>query len=312
MILLGQAESAIAKAKTIDEVKNWIDKAEACRVYAKKAQKGLDIQNQAAEIKIMAERKAGDMLAKMDRQRKGDGRPAKASQPATLSKIGVNRSQSSRWQAIAAVPARDFNRHVAETKKAGRELTSTSVAKLAQKRASMGPNGKPVSPPRGKFDVIVIDPPWPMEKILREVHPEQVTMDYPTMQESELEDIKIPSSKDCHLWLWTTHKFMPMAFRLAAGWGLKYVCTFVWHKPGGFQPFNLPQYNCEFALYCRRGSPEFTTTKDFPVCFNAPRGKHSEKPEKFYDMVSRVTSGKRLDMFARRKIKGFSSWGNEV
>jgi N6-adenosine-specific RNA methylase IME4 len=168
------------------------------------------------------------------------------------------------------------------------------------------------TPIAGEYEVIVIDPPWDMDKILRDVRPRQVEFDYPTMSEEQLASHPIPAADDCHLWCWTTHKFMPMAMRLVEVWGFRYVCQFVWHKPGGFQPVGLPQYNCEFAVYARKGAPSFVDTTKFSTCFEAARGAHSEKPEAFYEMVRRVTDGRRCDMFNRRKIEGFDGLGNEA
>jgi hypothetical protein len=36
-----------------------------------------------------------------------------------------------------------------------------------------------VEPPRETFETLVIDPPWPMTKIERDVRPNQVEFDYP-------------------------------------------------------------------------------------------------------------------------------------
>lgn len=175
---------------------------------------------------------------------------------------------------------------------------------------------RPVVFPEGKFGTIVIDPPWQMEKIERDVAPDQVAFDYPTMDEEALtafgDRVNACAADDCHMFMWTTHKHLPLALRLLTAWDWKYVLTMVWHKPGGFQPFGLPQYNCEFAIYARKGSPKFTDTKAFNVCFEAPRREHSRKPDEFYSVVSRVTGDGRIDIFSREPRDGFAQLGNET
>jgi len=195
-----------------------------------------------------------------------------------------------------------------------KEEADRQTKKDEQKAANAELIAAPVVWPEGVYPVIVIDPPWPMEKIERDVAPKQAGFDYPTMSLEEIEafDLNRMAADDCHLFMWTTHKFIVPAFKILETWGFKYVSTFVWHKPGGFQPFGLPQYNCEFALYARKGTPKFRETKAFPTCFSAPRGKHSEKPKEFYAMISRVTDGPRMDVFNRQERDGFEVYGNET
>ena len=164
-----------------------------------------------------------------------------------------------------------------------------------------------------RFDVIVLDPPWATSKRKREVRPNQKLFDYAVMTEKELRGLgPLPAKAHAHVFCWTTQKFLPVTLRLFEAWGVRYVLTMVWHKPGGFQPMGLPQFNCEFVVYGRIGSPTFTHTKAFSTCFEAPRGKHSEKPNEFYDVIRDRTEGMRIDMFARKKRDGFHVWGNET
>lgn len=66
----------------------------------------------ATEIKVRAERRAGEMLAEMQKHNGGrpNGNPSHRATglPPTLTDLGISRDQSSRWQKLAAVPEDQF------------------------------------------------------------------------------------------------------------------------------------------------------------------------------------------------------------
>jgi N6-adenosine-specific RNA methylase IME4 len=309
------ARRLLAEAKDIPSAKQVVDLAYAAKVYARRRGLGEEAVAYANAIVFDAERLLGQFLKEVPKNSgaKGIGKsavPRGNHTPATLADLGLTKKASSRAQFVAELPDEEFQKVKAgvvsvpsAVREKKRKVTRERLETIAAKEAAA---------PTGLFDVLVIDPPWPMEKIERDERPNQSEFDYPTMTEDELRALALPAADDCHVWLWTTQRFLPMAFRLLDAWSLRYVCTFVWHKPGGFQPVGLPQFNCEFALYARRGSPMLLDTKALPTCFDASRGAHSEKPEQFYDTVRRVTAGRRLDMFNRRSIKGFVGYGKEA
>jgi len=134
------ARHALAIAVTIDEVKDIRDKAEAMRLYLKQAGESLEAQNQVAEIKLRAERKAGLLLQDMPKNEGGWREKQSCGDivspqdtPQKLEDIGITAKQSSRLQAVAAVGDATFEQHV-ETVKAGNieELTTASVLRLSK------------------------------------------------------------------------------------------------------------------------------------------------------------------------------------
>src|SRR5262245_17621753 len=153
----------------------------------------------------------------------------------------------------------------------------------ARQRAEI--KARPVEKPRGKYSCIVIDPPWPMEKIEREERPNQVGFEYPTMTEDELRQFPLPSfaADDCHLYLWTTHKFLPLALSLAEHWGFKYQCLMTWVKNVGFTPFSW-MYSTEHVLFCRRGNLPLEKL-GMRLDFAAKVRENSRKADAFYELV---------------------------
>lgn len=147
IIKLEEASRYLAEIHSVDEVKSIRDKAEAMRVYAKQAKLGLESQNYAAEIKLRAERRAGELLIEMaengerasplDNLSKGHENP---SAKPTLNDLGLTNRQSKNWQRIAALPEEKFETHIAETKAAGEELTTTKMAQLVAKEIKQEKN----------------------------------------------------------------------------------------------------------------------------------------------------------------------------
>jgi N6-adenosine-specific RNA methylase IME4 len=168
------------------------------------------------------------------------------------------------------------------------------------------------APPSGSYQTIVIDPPWEMEKIERDVRPKQHGFDYPTMTEDELSAFPLPdiAAPDCHLYLWTTHKHLPLALRLAEAWGFNYECLMTWVKNVGFTPYSWMR-STEHVLFCRKGSLTLERL-GLRLDFNAKVREHSRKPDEFYDLVKEVSPGPRIDVFSRELREGFDQWGNEV
>jgi len=333
VVIFERAALMLAEADTIQKAHELKSLCLTAADWAKRKGMGQDAIRLASSYALEAERKMGEMLLATERA-KPPGRPKKSvtagdrfnqetelpvvtsgnhgDKPPTLEELGVTKRESAEAQMLAALPDATF-----DSIKSG-DKTRVEVRREARRTEVIASlenvKTKEAKAIQGVYDVITIDPPWPMERIETDVRPNQTKeLDYPVMSVEEIAAVPVPYADDCHVWLWTTHRFLPMAFGLLEGWGLRYVCTFVWHKDCGcMQPLGLPKYNCEFALYARKGSPKFVDFKAFNVCLTGKRGKHSEKPTEFYDMLTRVTRGRRLEMYARKDRKGWDAWGNEV
>jgi len=171
---------------------------------------------------------------------------------------------------------------------------------------------------------IVADPPW--RPSLHADNPRRATVDlagpqkhYPTMLVEDICALRPASADQCHLWLWVLTQHVDWGYAVARAWGFDEIVTMLtWCKLGtGCGRFMC---NTEHVLACRKGpragNPFGMDGQFVPAThgtwFNWPRGRHSEKPAAFFDLVERVSPGPRLEMFARTTRLGWESWGNEV
>jgi len=163
----------------------------------------------------------------------------------------------------------------------------------------------------GKYDVIVIDPPWKVKHTYSSEHyMGRVANPYPEMTIAEIRNIKLPAKENCILWLWATHSQIWSAYEIMKNWGFEYKCILVWNKESmGVGKWLRKQ--CEFCLLGIKGKPPWDAT-DVRDIISEKRTTHSTKPEIFYKIVDEICAGRKQDYFGRKKREGWDIYGTEI
>lgn len=166
----------------------------------------------------------------------------------------------------------------------------------------------------GKFKTVVVDPPWDIQMPQFTDHEFAPRLVYETMDIDAIGDMPMNAvlDDDAVVFVWTVNRFLNDTFDIMRSWSAEPWFTMAWLKGGGPQFPGGVCFNTEFIVVGRKGSPQWLSTKSFRTGNAWPRRGHSEKPEEFYDLLRRVTPAPRLDVFGRRPIAGFQSWGNEA
>ena len=171
--------------------------------------------------------------------------------------------------------------------------------------------GKP-----GTYRTLTADPPWQEHgggKIKRGAdrhYPLVPTKDLPALMRSA--DVWDPTD-DAHLYLWVTNNFLEDGLWVMKRLGFRYVTNVVWVKDrAGLGQYFRGQH--ELVLFGVRGDglAGRSERRDLPSVLTAPRGRHSSKPESFYELVEARSAGPYAELFAREPRPGWATWGNEV
>ena len=316
---LNIARQLLSEAKNLDDILHIRDIAEAARVYAQAAKLGLESQNEAAEIKIRAERKAGEMLAQMPKAQgaRTDLTSSAMDEVTTYREIlteqEISDATANRWQAIANLPEDIFEEHITETKADGKELTTAGLIRVAKfENAKLD---KTIPPPiQGKYRIIYADPPWKYgDQFLIEGYKISAEQHYPVLsiQELCLLPIKDISEDNAVLFLWVTSPLLEDSFKIIDAWGFEYKTSFVWDKI----KHNMGHYNSvrhEFLLVCTKGSCVPDNPKLYDSVQSIERTDHSVKPEEFRNIIDDLyPTGNRIELFSRSEVNGWHRWGNE-
>lgn len=317
---------AIALARTTDEAKKIRDHAEALRAYARQA-KNKDLEIDAAEIRMRAERRVGELIA-AQKASVGLARPAIGSQVIgskrvpmkdtrpTLADAGIDKKLSARAQQLAAVPAPKFDSMLAEWRGRVQHETERVTTNLLREgtREQLRAVRTPQPLPPGRFRLLYADPPWQYEHVVTESR--AIENQYPTMALEAICALDVPAADDAVLFLWATSPKLAEAVRVIEAWRFDYRTCAVWDKEILGMGYYFRQQH-ELLLVAARGAlPVPVPSARPPSMIRARRAQHSVKPDAVYALLETMypefTETDRVELFARRARQGWSQWGNEV
>lgn len=172
--------------------------------------------------------------------------------------------------------------------------------------------------PRRRYRTIYLDPPWPERgggQIKRGADKHYPVMSILAIEEA-IRPHTIKMADGAHMYLWVTNNYLPMGLRVMASAGFRYITTITWMK----NRVGLGQYYRGMTEHCLFGVRGRVPYRLLPsgkraqgvTGFYAGRTDHSVKPEEMRIMIERVSPGPYLELFARRRVAGWSVWGNEV
>ena len=316
---------ALAEAKTVDEAKQLRDKAEAMRAYARQA-KNKDLETDAAEIRMRAERRLGEMLAlAKEAGQISPGQPPKngaAEEPfsrVTLGEAGIDKKLSSRAQKLAAVPEDQFEGMLGEWRDRVAQEGERVTTRLLREGEKQGRDERlakaDVTWPAGRYPVIYADPPWRYEHPPIGSSSRSIENHYPTMSLEEICALPVSeiAADDAVLLLWATAPKLAECFQVIASWGFEYRTCMVWVKDKIGMGYHARNQH-EILLIAKRGKLPPPQPSDRPASVvHAPREAHSAKPPQFHDLIETMYPGlPKVELFSRAKREGWTAWGNQA
>ena len=182
--------------------------------------------------------------------------------------------------------------------------------------------------PQGKFGAVLADPPWKFEHWGKNYicgrDPEN-HYDLMTMNEIVALPVADVAADNCVLFLWITWPMLQHALHVIGAWHFTYkTCAFSWMKAdvATINMFSGP-VDADMKLgYWTRANSEvcLLATRVNPKRLDAgvrqgiiePARQHSRKPDCVHERIERLVGGPYLEMFARQRRPGWTSWGNQL
>jgi N6-adenosine-specific RNA methylase IME4 len=325
---------ALAEASSVDEVKDFHDKALAIQAYARQAENS-ELEADAARIKWRAKERLGELLDE-DEPNKGqllNGRDfggytkvlPKDDAP-TLSEMGITKRLSSESKQVAKIDDVELEKALAASDPDKEMRALLSKQRRQEKHQRIATSARLVEAPIGPFPLIYADPPWRFATYSEKGLEKAPDKHYPTLSDQEICDFRVGeklvseiTTDDAALLMWCTSSNVHRALEVLSVWGFEFKSSAVWVKltrDGEIWPSTgLVFRNChELLLYGTKGNMPGPQWQPNSV-FMCQRGEHSAKPVEAREAIERMypdfDKQTRLELFCRESLDGWSTHGFE-
>tara|TARA_R110000765_G_scaffold353808_2_gene443733 strand:- start:37 stop:633 length:597 start_codon:yes stop_codon:yes gene_type:complete len=173
--------------------------------------------------------------------------------------------------------------------------------------------------PNKKYNIIYADPCWSYKDKAKSGK-RGADFKYKTQSDLWIKTLPIQdiSEDDCLLFMWVTMPFLKVGLEVIESWGFEYkTCGFNWVKKNKISDSwfwgmgNWTRSNSELCLLGVKGKPKRVSASVHSV-IDTRIEHHSKKPDCVRDKIVELCGDlPRIELFARQKVEGWDSWGNE-
>lgn len=164
----------------------------------------------------------------------------------------------------------------------------------------------------GKFDAIMLDPPW-------DIH---MSLPYQTLKDKEMLSLKVKELQDSGIcFLWVTGRTLELGRECLTEWGYKQVDELIWVKVAHNKIVRTGRtghwlnHSKEHCLVGVKGDTSRLNRNEDCDVLVAPVRQTSRKPDEIYDLIERIApGGRKVELFARphNRRNGWLSLGNQL
>lgn len=329
--IISRAGDRLLAARNSGELLEAKKIAEAALHYAKVTRAANETHADCIRIITRAEiRMADELDSKPSAQGQRTDIVRAPDDVATFEDLGISRQRVAEWREVRDAGVGVVENALSRALSEGRAPTKAEILQAArsirdeqqgdkkERRADRERDlaARQTALPDKRYGVIYADPEWRFEVYSRDTGMDRAADNhYPTSSTDAIcaRPVADIAADDCVLFLWATVPMLPDAMRVMDAWGFNYKSHSIWAKDRIGTGYWFRNQH-ELLLVGTRGQiPAPAMGTQIPSVVSAPVGKHSEKPEQFYELIERYfPTLPKIELNARQTRPGWDAWGYEA